>query len=90
MSHYQWKPLGPLLGVTDRGLACVTAQLPADATLRALEAHMERKLGVVRPSLGRASEFRDVWRLAEFAKFLGSEGAGGALGSRTAPGSRSD
>ncbi|KAM5537953.1 hypothetical protein V8D89_008429 [Ganoderma adspersum] len=61
------------------GLRGAMARLPADATLRAFEAHMERELGVVRLSLGLASDFRDVWRLVEFAKLLGSERARGAL-----------
>ncbi|PIL33669.1 hypothetical protein GSI_04292 [Ganoderma sinense ZZ0214-1] len=61
------------------GLRGAMAQLPADATLRAFEACMGRELGVVRLSLGLASDFRDVWRLVEFAKLLGCERARTAL-----------
>ena len=61
------------------GLRGAMARLPPDATLRAFEAHMERELGVVRLSLGLASDIRDVWRLVEFAKLLGNERARGAL-----------
>lgn len=61
------------------GLRAAMAQLPADATLRAFEQCMGRELGVVRLSLGLASDFRDVWRVVEFARLLGTERARAAL-----------
>ena len=53
------------------GLRSAMAALPADATLRAFEAHMGRELGVVRVSLGLASDFRDVWNVVQFARAMG-------------------
>lgn len=61
------------------GLRAAMAQLPTDATLRAFEQCMGRELGVVRLSLGLASDFRDVWRVVEFARLLSTERARGAL-----------
>ncbi|KAI0364953.1 PLP-dependent transferase [Pilatotrama ljubarskyi] len=52
------------------GLRDAMASLPCDATLRAFEQYMGRELGVVRVSLGLASDFRDVWRVIQFAKLL--------------------
>ncbi|KAI0350606.1 PLP-dependent transferase [Trametes cingulata] len=52
------------------GLRDAMASLPCDATLRAFEQYMGRELGVVRISLGLASDFRDVWRVIQFAKLL--------------------
>ena len=61
------------------GLRSAMAALPADATLRAFEAHMGRERGVVRGSLGLASDFRDAWRVCEFARLLASAEARAAL-----------
>ena len=61
------------------GLRGAMAALPADATLRAFEAHMGRELGVVRISLGLASDFRDAFRVLEFARLLASTEARAAL-----------
>ncbi|KAI9067469.1 PLP-dependent transferase [Trametes sanguinea] len=63
-----------LLGMRD-----AMAALPCDATLRAFEQEMGRELGVVRISLGLASDFRDVWRVIQFAKLMGDEAARTAL-----------
>ncbi|KAL1945485.1 hypothetical protein VTO73DRAFT_2336 [Trametes versicolor] len=52
------------------GLRDAMAALPSDATLRAFEQYMGRELGVVRISLGLATDFRDVWRVIQFAKSL--------------------
>ncbi|KAI0326066.1 PLP-dependent transferase [Cubamyces sp. BRFM 1775] len=52
------------------GLRDAMAALPCDATLRAFEQYMGRELGVVRISLGLASDFRDVWRVIQFARLL--------------------
>ena len=61
------------------GLRDAMAALPCDATLRAFEAHMGRELGVVRISLGLASDFRDVWHVLRFAKLMASDSARSAL-----------
>ncbi|KAI0800127.1 PLP-dependent transferase [Fomes fomentarius] len=61
------------------GLRQAMSELPSDATLRAFEQHMGRELGVVRISLGLASDFRDVFRVIQFAKIMASEEARGAL-----------
>ncbi|KAI0669560.1 PLP-dependent transferase [Trametes maxima] len=52
------------------GLCNAMAQLPCDATLHKFEQRMGRELGVVRISLGLASDFRDVWHVIQFAKSL--------------------
>ncbi|KAI0774857.1 PLP-dependent transferase [Trametes elegans] len=70
------------------GLRDAMAALPCDATLRAFEQHMGRELGVVRISLGLASDFRDVWRVVQFARLLADTQARTAmwdewLGDRT-------
>ena len=70
------------------GLREAMSALPCDATLRAFEQRMGRELGVVRISLGLASDFRDVWRVLRFAETIGSAHAREAmweewLGSRT-------
>ncbi|OBZ69624.1 Molybdenum cofactor sulfurase [Grifola frondosa] len=57
------------------GLCRAMASLPTDATLRAFEQHMGRELGVVRISLGLASDFRDVWRVLMFAETMACEQA---------------
>ena len=54
------------------GLNDAMAALPAGVTLRAFEQHMGRELGVVRVSLGLASDFRDVWRVLRFAGMMGA------------------
>ncbi|OSX61812.1 hypothetical protein POSPLADRAFT_1170423 [Postia placenta MAD-698-R-SB12] len=61
------------------GLRDAMAALPADVTLRAFEQHMGHELGVVRISLGLASDFRDVFRVVRFAETLGSSEARGAM-----------
>ena len=61
------------------GLRQAMAALPADATLAAFECAMGRELGVVRVSLGLASDFRDVHRVVEFARLVGSAGSRAAL-----------
>ena len=43
-------------------------RLRAGATLAALEAAAGRELGVVRISLGLASDWADVWRVLEFVR----------------------
>ena len=70
------------------GLREAMAALPCDATLRAFEQDMGRELGVVRISLGLASDFRDVWRVVQFARLLADTQARTAmwdewLGERT-------
>jgi hypothetical protein len=42
-------------------------------TLRDFERHMGRELGVVRISLGLASNFQDVWRVLEFTSLIGKQ-----------------
>lgn len=42
-------------------------------TLNDFERHMGRELGVVRISLGLASNFQDVWRVLEFVSLVGKE-----------------
>lgn len=42
-------------------------------TLHDFEAQMGRELGVVRVSLGLASNFLDVWRVIQFASSLAQE-----------------
>lgn len=61
------------------GLRGAMAQLPAEVTLRAFEECMGRELGVVRVSLGLASDFRDVWRVIQFARSMGDSGARGMV-----------
>lgn len=47
--------------------------LYAGVTLNDFEKRMGRELGVVRISLGLASNFQDVWRVIKFATLLGQE-----------------
>jgi molybdenum cofactor sulfurtransferase len=54
-----------LLGLQD--LMARLNEVP-DASLAALEGMAGRSLGVVRVSLGLASNFEDVWRVTEFAR----------------------
>ncbi|CDO75966.1 hypothetical protein BN946_scf184888.g16 [Trametes cinnabarina] len=61
------------------GLRDAMAALPCNATLHAFEQEMGRELGVVRISLGLASDFRDVWRVVQFAKIMGDGAARTAL-----------
>ncbi|RPD57927.1 PLP-dependent transferase [Lentinus tigrinus ALCF2SS1-7] len=61
------------------GLRQAMSELPCDATLRAFEQRMGRELGVVRISLGLASDFRDVWRVIQFAKLMATDEARSAL-----------
>jgi molybdenum cofactor sulfurtransferase len=42
-------------------------------TMDAYEAHAGREMGVVRISLGIASSFRDIWKVARFAATLGND-----------------
>lgn len=44
-------------------------------TLSDFEERMGRELGVVRISLGLASNFQDVWRVIKFAASIGQEGS---------------
>ena len=61
------------------GLREAMAALPSDVTLAAFEHHMGHELGVVRISLGLASDFRDVFRVVRFAETLASTGTRDAL-----------
>ncbi|EKM81209.1 hypothetical protein AGABI1DRAFT_37315 [Agaricus bisporus var. burnettii JB137-S8] len=42
-------------------------------TLKDFERHMGRELGVIRISLGLASNFQDVWRVLEFTSLMGKQ-----------------
>ncbi|KAH9834184.1 PLP-dependent transferase [Rhodofomes roseus] len=53
------------------GLRDAMAGLPSDVTLAAFEEHMGHELGVVRISLGLASDFRDVYQVVRFAENVG-------------------
>ena len=55
------------------GLEDAMAALPENATLCAFEEHMGRELGVVRMSLGLASDFRDIYKVIQFASLIGKE-----------------
>ena len=59
-------------------------RLRAGATLAALEAAAGRELGVVRISLGLASDWADVWRVLEFVRdfVLDARGREEAMGDR--------
>lgn len=61
------------------GMCDMMAQLPKGATLRQFEERVGHELGVVRISLGLASDFRDVWRVIRFAGTLGNEQARTAM-----------
>ncbi|KZT05436.1 PLP-dependent transferase [Laetiporus sulphureus 93-53] len=61
------------------GLRDAMAALPTDVTLSAFEQHMGHELGVVRISLGLASDFRDVWRVVRFAEMMASSTARAGL-----------
>ncbi len=51
-----------LLGIEDD-----MAKLYPGVTMKDFQRHVGRELGVVRVSLGLASDFQDVWRLLQFA-----------------------
>lgn len=61
------------------GLRDAMAALPPAPTLKAFSQQMGRELGVVRISLGLASDFRDVWRVLRFAGALAVERTRGAM-----------
>ena len=61
------------------GLRDAMAALPSDVTLAAFEQHMGHELGVVRISLGLASDFRDVFRVVRFAETIASTATRDAL-----------
>ena len=46
---------------------------PENATLCKLEEQFGHELGVVRISLGLVSDFKDVYRVVEFARMMGCE-----------------
>jgi len=48
-------------------------------TLKELETDIGRELGVVRISLGLASNFQDVWKVVRFAALIGKEQSREAL-----------
>lgn len=48
-------------------------------TLKDLEGDIGRELGVVRVSLGLASNFQDVWKVVRFATLIGKEQSREAL-----------
>ena len=55
------------------GISEAMANLQAGTTLSGFEKIVGRELGVVRISLGLASNFQDVWRVVQFATMLGRE-----------------
>lgn len=55
------------------GLREDMAKLYAGVRLRDFELQVGRELGVVRISLGLASNFQDVWRVLRFAGMIGHE-----------------
>ncbi|OCH89433.1 PLP-dependent transferase [Obba rivulosa] len=55
------------------GLRDAMAALPPAPTLKEFSREMGRELGVVRISLGLATDFRDVWRVIRWASSLGNE-----------------
>ncbi|CAA7260515.1 unnamed protein product [Cyclocybe aegerita] len=57
-----------ILGIEDE-----MGRLYPGVTLADFQDHMGRELGVVRISLGLASNFRDVWRVVQFASSIGQE-----------------
>ncbi|EMD32985.1 hypothetical protein CERSUDRAFT_118413 [Gelatoporia subvermispora B] len=61
------------------GLRDAMAALPPAPTLQAFSRQMGRELGVVRISLGLASDFRDVWRVLRWAAAMGNERARGVM-----------
>ncbi|KAL1751506.1 pyridoxal phosphate-dependent transferase [Schizophyllum commune] len=61
------------------GISEAMANLQAGTTLSGFEKIVGRELGVVRISLGLASNFQDVWRVVQFATMLGRERERSAL-----------
>jgi molybdenum cofactor sulfurtransferase len=57
-----------ILGITEE-----MQQLYPGVTLSDFEGRMGRELGVVRISLGLASNFHDVWRVIKFAECISQE-----------------
>ncbi|KAJ3514486.1 hypothetical protein NLJ89_g2345 [Agrocybe chaxingu] len=57
-----------ILGIEDE-----MGRLYPGVTLADFQDHMGRELGVVRISLGLASNFQDVWRVVKFASSIGQE-----------------
>ena len=57
-----------MLGITEE-----MQQLYPGVTLSNLEGRLGRELGVVRISLGLASNFHDVWRVIKFAECISQE-----------------
>ncbi|PFH52188.1 hypothetical protein AMATHDRAFT_74465 [Amanita thiersii Skay4041] len=57
------------------GIEADMARLYPGVTLKDFECHMGRELGVVRISLGLASNFQDVWRVLSFAAAIANEQA---------------
>lgn len=55
------------------GIVEEMGELYPGVTLNDFEARMGRELGVVRISLGLASNFQDVWRVIQFASSLAQE-----------------
>lgn len=59
-----------LLGISEK-----MDLLYPDVTLKEFECIVGRELGVVRMSLGLASNFDDVWKIIRFVKTIADEGA---------------
>ncbi len=57
-----------LLGIEEQ-----MKQLIAGVTLKDISEMLGREIGVVRISLGLASNFQDVWRVVQFASMMGQE-----------------
>lgn len=55
------------------GIQKAMQKLYPGVTLKNFARHVGRELGVVRVSLGLASDFRDVWRVVQFASRVGRE-----------------
>ena len=64
------------------GLRDYMSQLYPGATLRDFEEIVGHELGVVRISLGLASNFHDVWRVIKFASLMSKEEKRRALWER--------
>jgi molybdenum cofactor sulfurtransferase len=57
-----------LLGIEEQ-----MKQLFAGVTLKDISDMLGREIGVVRISLGLASNFQDVWRVVQFASMMGQD-----------------
>jgi len=57
-----------LLGIEEQ-----MKQLFAGVTLKDISEMLGREIGVVRISLGLASNFQDVWRVVQFASMMGQD-----------------